>query len=42
MLLFAFGKRTGGGCKIMEMITAIFAVALIGYLFVSICKPEKF
>ncbi len=42
MPLFAFGKLPGGGCKIMEMITAIVALALVGYLFISIFKPEKF
>jgi len=42
MLLFAFGKLPGGGFKIMEVITAIVALALIAYLFVSIFKPEKF
>ena len=42
MLLFVYGEIPGGGFKIMEMITAIIALALIVYLFVSIFKPEKF
>ncbi len=42
MLLLAFGEIPGGGFEIMEMITAIVALALIVYLFVSIFKPEKF
>ena len=42
MLMFAFGEIPGGGFEIMEIITAIVALALIVYLFVSIFKPEKF
>jgi K+-transporting ATPase KdpF subunit len=40
--MLAFGEISGGGFEIMEMITAIVALALIVYLFVSIFKPEKF
>jgi K+-transporting ATPase KdpF subunit len=42
ILLLVPGKIPGGGFKIMEIITAIAALALIVYLFVSIFKPEKF
>ena len=42
ILLFAFGEIPGGGFEIMQIITAIVALALIVYLFVSIFKPEKF
>ena len=42
MLLLASGEIPGGGFAMMEMITAIAALALIVYLFVSIFKPEKF
>ena len=42
MLLPAFGEIPGGGFEIMEIITAVVALALIVYLFVSIFRPEKF
>lgn len=42
ILLFALGEIPGGGFEMMEIITAIVALALIIYLFVSIFKPEKF
>jgi K+-transporting ATPase KdpF subunit len=40
--LFAPGEIPGGGFEMMEIITAILALALVFYLFISIFKPEKF
>jgi K+-transporting ATPase KdpF subunit len=38
----AAGEIPGGGDEMMEIATAIGALVLIVYLFVSIFKPEKF
>jgi K+-transporting ATPase KdpF subunit len=42
VLLLALGEIPGKGFAMMQAITAIVALALIVYLFVSIFKPEKF
>lgn len=40
--MLVLGEIPERGFKIMEIVTALIALALIVYLFVSIFKPEKF